>query len=246
MYACESDVSYALTRHTDGGEQLSADDDIVHYTASLTEVVRLLNWPVVTPAILTALEAEVEVLHRLLDNMPPTLWMQNIHTTKHYVEQMRRYGPTADYQMWAFESTFGSLTRLLKNRAVPIQNIMSAWSDKCVVQMLKSNLVAHAQTQEPGAPVPSLPKWRERSDKEVVLPARSTSVALTQSDVLAQIRTWYEQCDMYQGMQSKHTAAKNSADAKMQPGRYISNTYLPVCICFHTYPKSVNVCAIRT
>jgi hypothetical protein len=118
---------------------------------------------------------------------------------------------------------FGHLKRLLKNKALPIQNIMSTWADQSVVQMLKGNMERHAQKLEEAegeAPASCQPEvWPWRSDKVVVLPSRSTSVALTQSDTLNEIRMWYQTLDTYVDMDLKHTAARQKKTSTLDLSR---------------------------
>jgi hypothetical protein len=98
----------------------------VKFIASMCRAYRLIVAPVVTPALIAALRAELDTLHELAGKMPPTIWRQPLHYMTHFPEQMLLFGPTGDHNMWAYESMFGDLKRLLKSRRHPIASILKA------------------------------------------------------------------------------------------------------------------------
>jgi hypothetical protein len=186
---------------------------------------RLIVSPVITPAVMAALRAELDTLQELAALMPPTIWRQPLHYLTHFPDQMLLFGPTVDHCMWAYESMFGDLTRLLNSRKHPIANILKSWGVGFVLGSLSARL-EHAMHLFEGSNAPTFtPHNRSRTDKEVTLGVRSKTAKPLSEPVREQVKAWYRMQPTYVAMKALH------GDAKANPHQTERYPRLPVCMC---------------
>jgi hypothetical protein len=169
---------------------------------------------VVTPTVIAALRAELIILHELAGNMPPTIWRQPLHYTKHFPEQMLLFGPSPDLSMWAYEDMFGHLKGTLISRKHPVLNVLKAWGNAFALRTLMAYREFMRHWAKDGVAPPFQPDNRPRLDKAVVkVGDRITGVTLLAGVKCAQVKAWHRKQAVYLGMESMHADAINQLAA---------------------------------
>lgn len=74
-------------------------------------------------------EGQVKAMLELLEaEFSPKNWTIMFHLLEHFTKQIRDWGPIPETWMFRMESYFGNLTRLIKNRAHPVANVLRCYS----------------------------------------------------------------------------------------------------------------------
>jgi hypothetical protein len=186
---------------------------MLKYVAALCRVYRLMASPLVTPAVIADLRAELILLHAQAALLPPMIWRQPLHYTMHFPEQMLLFGPTTDHSMWSYESMFGYLKGLLKSRKHPIANILKAWGLGFALQTIKGRL-HHSKymAANNGNPPEFTPDNRSRMHKDATLGPQKKAPHELDPTRCAQVRAWYQQQPPYAEMERLHAVAKDSPE----------------------------------
>jgi hypothetical protein len=182
--------------------------DLVKFIASMCRAYRLIVAPVVTPALIAALRAELDTLHELAGKMPPTIWRQPLHYMTHFPEQMLLFGPTGDHNMWAYESMFGDLKRLLKSRRHPVASILKAWGVGFALRTVAARLHHADHLLRTPNPPGFTPHNRSRTDKDITLGEEKKTAQQLSVLMRDQVKAWYRQQPTYVAMARLHLAVK--------------------------------------
>jgi hypothetical protein len=194
----------------------------VAYVTSLSRTYRLMNALVVTPTVIAALRAELVILHELVGRLPPTMWRQPLHYTKHFPEQMLQFGPTADHTMWKYEDMFGRITRSLNSRKHPVLNVLKSWGNAFALRSLTAFREFRQRFSRDRMAPPFRPDNRPRSDKGVVkVGERVTSVSHLAGVQCDQVKAWYRKQPVYLNMEAMHAVAKELLSDQPNDYRYI-------------------------
>lgn len=195
---------------------------VVAYAASLSRTYRLMTAAVVTPTVIDDLCAELTILHELAGHMPPTIWRQPLHYTKHFPQQMKEFGPSPGHSMWGYEDMFGHLKANLHSRKHPVVNVLKGWGSAFALRTLTAYRDHMRLWAANGVPPPFQPNNRFRSDKSVVkVGAKIVKVTLLGGVKCAHVKAWYRQQEVYVGMEHMHASAKAQLAAQPDSHRYI-------------------------
>ena len=188
---------------------------------------RLIVAPVVTPALITALRAELATLQELAGEMPPTIWRQPLHYMMHFPEHMLLYGPTGDHNMWTYESMFGDITRLLKSRTHPVANILKAWGAGFALRTVTARLHHNKHVTHLPNPPSFTPNNRSRTDKDITLGGQRKTAQQLNGSTLEQVKAWYRLQAPYVDMARLHAAAKDDPEQSQRYPRLPVQPCLP-------------------
>ena len=192
------------------------------YATSLSRTYRLMTAAVVTPTVIAALRAELIILHELVGRMPPTLWRQPLHYTKHFPEQMLQFGPSPDHSMWKYEDMFGDIKGTLKSRKHPVLNVLKAWGNAFALRALTAYRGFMQRWSTDGEAPLFRPDNRPRSDKAVVkVGERKTRVTQLAGVKCAQVKEWYRKQPVYLKMETMHAEAMQHLAEQPNTFRYI-------------------------
>lgn len=79
--------------------------------------------------LLVQVESDIKELLELLEaDLSPRNWTIMFHLLEHFPKQIREWGPIPETWMFRMESYFGNLTRLIKNRAYPVANVLRCYA----------------------------------------------------------------------------------------------------------------------
>jgi hypothetical protein len=80
----------------------------------------------------------------------PRNWTIMHHLLEHMPQEVGKFGPVRELGMFAFESMFGHLKGLVKNRALPVANIMKSWMMTKSVVLARAAINHHVQRLQYG------------------------------------------------------------------------------------------------
>ena len=197
---------YKCVCHVEYGDP-APPPEMLKFMASLCRAYRLMAAPLVTPALIADLRAELDILRALAVLLPPTICRQPLHYMQHFPEHMLLFGPTIDHCMWAYESMFGYLKGLLKSRKHPVANVLKAWALGFALQTVEGRL-HHSQYMDTHHNPPDFtPDNRSRMHKDATLGTRKKAAQILDLERCAQVKAWYRQQPTYAEMERLHAAA---------------------------------------
>jgi hypothetical protein len=80
----------------------------------------------------------------------PRNWTIMHHLLEHMPQEVGKFGPVRELWMFAYESMFGHLKRLVKNAALPVANIMKSWMMTRSVVLARAAIDQHVKRLQYG------------------------------------------------------------------------------------------------
>ena len=204
--------------------------EMLKYLASLCRAYRGMAAPLVTPAVMDDLRAELMTLHEVAGEMPPTIWRQPLHYMQHFTEHIELFGSTCDVNMWTYESMFGHLKGLLKSRKDPISNVLNAWGVGFALRAVTSRLHHTKHMRVHGNPPAFTPNNRSRMDKDITLGGQRKVAQILDATKRQQVKAWCREQATYAEMARLHGVALAHPQCNTGYAR------LPTLFCLH--PRS--------